>query len=196
MADWELGHVIAELNSGRFLKSGAKLPVKSVGATMKPITTMGGLTITPDTTVDAVDLASVALLLLPGADTWADPANQPVIKLSKELLEADVPLAAICGATGALAQAGMLNTVRHTSNSLQYLQMSSPDYTGADYYQDELAVTDGNLITAGASSPIEFAYHTFKKLGVFEPAHLEYWYSYFSKHSGQDFMKLYQATAK
>src|SRR6185369_5406794 len=176
-ADWELGHAMAELNSGRFLKDrGGAIPVKTVGATKSPVTTMGGMKAVPDMVVGEITSATTAVLLLPGADTWADPKHGPVIKKAQELLAVGVPVAAICGATGALAQAGMLDNVQHTSNGLQYLQMFFSNYKGAEHYQDVLAVTDGNLITAGSSAQVEFAYHIFKKLEVFEPANLEYWY--------------------
>lgn len=89
----------------------------------------------------------------------------------------------------------MLDNVKHTSNGLQYLQMFCPNYKGAHNYRDQLAVTDGNIITAGSSAPVEFAYHILQTLAVFEPAHLEYWYGYFGRHSVKDFLKQYQATS-
>jgi hypothetical protein len=48
MADWELGFVIAELNSGQYFKNqGSRIPVKMVGASKRPITTKSGMTILP-----------------------------------------------------------------------------------------------------------------------------------------------------
>jgi len=42
MADWEPGLVIAELNTGRFLKrKGERLPIKTFALDRTPITTMG-----------------------------------------------------------------------------------------------------------------------------------------------------------
>ena len=43
LADWELGHVISELNSGRFFKKGAqRVSLKMVSYSREPIHTMGG----------------------------------------------------------------------------------------------------------------------------------------------------------
>ena len=57
LADWELGYVISELNSGRFFKKDAqRVSVKTVSYSKDPITTMGGLTIVPDCLID--DIAS------------------------------------------------------------------------------------------------------------------------------------------
>ena len=48
LADWELGYVIAELNSGRFFKKDAPgVSVKTVSISKEPVKTMGGLTIIP-----------------------------------------------------------------------------------------------------------------------------------------------------
>ena len=44
LADWELGYVTAELNSGRFFKKGAqRVSLKTVSDSRKTVTTMGGL---------------------------------------------------------------------------------------------------------------------------------------------------------
>lgn len=49
LADWELGHVTAELYSGRFFKKEAeRISVKTVSCSKEPIHTMGGLTVVPD----------------------------------------------------------------------------------------------------------------------------------------------------
>lgn|GEM_PF-7001396 len=56
----------------------------------------------------------------------------------------------------------------------EYLQATG--YQGAALYQNQPAVTDGALITAGATAPIEFAFEIFKKLEVYTAAMLEAWY--------------------
>lgn len=49
LADWELGHVISELNSGRFFKKYVQhVSLKTVSFTKETLHTMGGLTIMPD----------------------------------------------------------------------------------------------------------------------------------------------------
>lgn len=67
MADWELGLVTAELNSGQYFKNrGSRLPVRTVGASNRPITTKGGLTIVPELTVDEITHETSAILLFAG----------------------------------------------------------------------------------------------------------------------------------
>ena len=191
MADWEVGYATAELNSQRYFKERrSEWQVKTCAIGKKPIVTMGGVTIVPDFALDEVYTENALLLILPGADTWLTPTHAPVLAKARALMDAEIPVAAICGATGALGQAGMLDKVKHTSNGLAYLQMFCAKYAGAENYRDKQAVTDGNLITAGSSSPVRFAYHIFKKLNVFESADLEHWYDYFAKHSTASLMKL------
>ena len=81
LADWELGYVTAELNSGRFFKKGApEVSVKTVALSKEPVKTMGGLTIVPDCTIDKIVIGEKSVLLLPGANTWDDPKHSTIIK--------------------------------------------------------------------------------------------------------------------
>ena len=148
LADWELGHVTSELNSGRFFKQGAqRVSLKTVSYSKEPIITMGGLTILPNCSIDmAVDESS--MLLLPGADTWNDPKHAPVIQKAGEFLSLGAAVCAICGATAALASVGLLDRRPHTSNGPGFLEMVSPGYKGQDFYIDKPSVADGSLITA------------------------------------------------
>ena len=107
---------------------------------------------------------------------------------AKEFLASGVPVAAICGATAGLARAGILDDRRHTSNALAYLEITN--YQGAALYQDEPAVTDGHLITAGSTAPLDFAYHIFKKLDLYAPETLEAWYGLFKTGEASYFFKL------
>ena len=117
LADWELGYVTAELNSGRFFKQDAPLvSVKTVGISKEPIKTMGGLTIIPDCVVDEIAVNEKSVLLLPGANTWEVPKHDAVIVKAGEFLFAGAMVCAICGATAVLANAGLLDERLHTSN--------------------------------------------------------------------------------
>lgn len=181
MADWELGFVTAELNSGQYFKNrGSRLPVRTVGASSRPITTKGGMTIVPDATVDEITHDTSAILLLPGADNWKDPTNEPIIEKAKQLLNVGGNVAAICGATLALADAGLLDDRPHTSNSLEYLNLFSPSYNGAARYKEEKIVTDGNLITTGSAGSLELAREVIALLDLFAEETLEAWYNYFT----------------
>ena len=84
LADWELGYVTAELNSGRFFKKGAPgVSVKTVGISKRPVKTMGGLTIIPDCVIDDITVNEKSVLLLPGANTWDSPEHSIIIGESR-----------------------------------------------------------------------------------------------------------------
>ena len=107
LADWELGHVISELNSGRFFKKDApRVSLKTVSYTKEPIRTMGGLTIVPDCLIDEIIVSETSTLILPGADTWNDPKHAAIIEKANEFLSLGATVCAICGATAALANSG------------------------------------------------------------------------------------------
>lgn len=109
LADWELGHVISELNSGRFFKKDAPcVSVKTISCSKEPIHTMGGLTVVPDCSIDDMIVSKTSILLLPGADTWNDPKHGTIIKKTSEFLSLGATVCAICGATAALANLGLL----------------------------------------------------------------------------------------
>src|SRR3569623_1542305 len=45
--------------------------------------------------------------------------------------------------------------------------LAATHYRGGDHYVDARAVTDGDLITAGPQSPVQFAAATLVRLGLF-----------------------------
>ncbi|WP_431804514.1 DJ-1/PfpI family protein [Halobacillus andaensis] len=193
LADWELGYVTSELNSGQyFRKNSYNVSVKVVGADRDSIVTKGGMRVLPEITTDEIVSSPTSVLLLPGADTWNDSKHKPIIEKATELLECGATVAAICGATTVLAEAGVFNKRVHTSNSLDYLKMVSPSYKGASYYRDVKAISDQNLITASSAGALPFAKIILAKLDVFSEGTLEAWYNYFNTGDPKYFYDLMQ----
>ena len=191
MADWEIGFLTAELNSGRYYKKGlSPSKIVTVGNEKSQVTTKGGLKILPDISLDELDIKKADALILPGGDTWADVTHDPILKLAEFCINENIILAAICDATRGLALKGLLDSRWHTSNGTGYLEMVCPQYQGAKYYKDEPAVTDGNLITASGVTPLEFSQHVLKALDVFTATTLDAWYYLFKTHSPEYFYKL------
>ena len=160
-ADWEPAHAVAELRrTGQY-------EVKSVGLTLDPVESMGGLRVLPSMTVTDVDPTDVAVFILPGGDRWENSAVEPEIaQLMKRLDVQGVPLAAICGATVAISRLGLLRGRRHTSNGLEYLQSQDAGYAEAAHYVEAPAVRDRGLITASGLGDVEFARELFEELNV------------------------------
>ena len=174
-ADWEPAYALAELR-----RSGG-IAVTTVGFTDAPVRSMGGLPVMPDLALGRVDPGTVRLLLLPGGDLWEGGYPRTALEpLLRDLHARRIPIAAICGATLALARAGLLNDLSHTSNEAAYLQQA-PEYVGTASYRDALAVRDRGVITASGLGPTEFAREIFEELEVFSPADRDVWYHLF-KH--------------
>ena len=193
LADWELGYVAAELNSKRFFKKDAPdVSVKTVSVSKDPVKTMGGLTIIPDCVLSDIAATEKSVLVLPGANTWNAPEHGAVMEKAKRLLSAGATVCAICGATAALANAGLLDQRPHTSNGMGYLEMCSPCYKGQPFYVDKPSIADHNLITASSTGALLWAKQIIERLEVFRPDTLEAWYHYFSSGKEQHFFALMQ----
>jgi putative intracellular protease/amidase len=169
-ADWEPAHAVAELRRHGHYR------IETVGLSAAPVQSMGGITVLPSMTLDRVDPADVAAFIVPGGDRWeGEPVEPDLAQFLRTLDEREVPIAAICGATVAIARLGLIRGRRHTSNGLEYLRKKAPDYVDAAAYVDAPAVRDGKLITASGLGDVEFARELFEELGVLPPPAREMW---------------------
>lgn len=175
LADWEAAHASCEINKSD------KFDMVTVGFTNEPITTMGGLRVLPDVTLDAITADEAAIFILPGGDMWEEKSDEKLIVLLHKLRAASVPIAAICGATLEIARAKLTKRLRHTSNSPDYLKTMIADYQDENFYVDELAVTDNNVITASGLGSVEFAREIIKQLDIHDEADTKVWFEMF-KH--------------
>lgn len=188
MADWEVGYVVAHLNSADFQKTPGRYQIKTVGISLDPILTKGGLRILPDLSLSGLAPQDSRMLILPGADTAAQGGIDPFAQAAARFLSAGIPVAAICGATAALARFGLLDERHHTSNAKGFLE--AVGYKGGVHYQDQPAVTAGNLITASGIAPIEFALEIFRKLDVYSETTLQAWNKLFKEQNPTGFFEL------
>jgi putative intracellular protease/amidase len=186
LADWETGHLLAELRTGRF--TGTPFAVVTVAETLDPVTTMGGVRIVPDLPLDRFAPERGDVLILPGADFWDAGGGQAWAAAAARCLEAGIPVAAICGATAGLARAGLLDARRHTSAAPEYL--AATGYAGGARYVDERAVVDGDLITAGPQSPVQFARAVLERLELASEARLEAYEAVFDRGEAEAFAAL------
>lgn len=177
-ADWEPAHALAEL------RRQGQYRVEVVGFSREPVESMGGLRVLPSRVLPDVEPKDVAVFILPGGDRWENQPIEPELdRLLHTLDDARVPIAAICGATLAIARCGLLRERRHTSNGLGYLKQQVPEYHDEARYVDTPAVRDGTLITASGLADIEFAREIFALLDVLTEADRRLWTDMF--RSGQ-----------
>jgi putative intracellular protease/amidase len=151
VADWEIGPVLPAAREW----FGDEVRIASIDGA--PLTSIGGVQILPEAALADLNPLDSDLWLLPGSDTWRDGAIPALGQALRARLLAGRPVAAICGATLALAHAGLLDERAHTSNSLQFLRDNAPAYAGAAHYRDATVVSEGGLVTAPGTSPVGFA---------------------------------------
>lgn len=175
MADWEYGYLVAGLAMAREQDPAANQLIIA-SETGETVTSMGGLVVTPDAAL--ADLPTLDALILPGANTW-DSGHDAVLRLAAKLAAAGDVVAAICGATLGLARTALLDDRPHTSNAPDFLTQTA-EYHGADHYREDKAVSDGTVITAGATAPIEFAKLVFERLNVFPQPVVDAWYGLYT----------------
>lgn len=192
MSDWEAGYAVAGINNPQFQKNPGGYRIRTASPGKVTVTTVGGIRIQPDLALEElVPPGGAAMFIMPGGMSWDEGKNAEAIEAARAFLDSRIPVAAICGATVGLARGGLLDTRRHTSNARDYL--AATHYGGAGLYEDEPALTDGDLITASGVAPVDFAYHIFRRLDLYALPVLEAWYGLFKTGRPEYFGALMRA---
>lgn len=158
-ADWET----ALLNAAARSYYGIDTKFATPGG--KPVTSAGGLKVTPDLAVEDIDPQAIDALIVNGGTAWSLPDAPDIGPVLSAAHAEGKTVAAICDATLALAKAGLLDGVKHTSNSPENLGPTG--YAGKAHYQDQPdAVVAGKIVTAPGTAPVSFMGGVFETLGL------------------------------
>lgn len=193
ISDWEYGYVLAHINSLEFQITPNRFEIKTVGRTVEPVKTKGGLTVIPDLSLEQLTASKGKMLILCGSDDAASGGIDDFAQAAKNFIENRVWVAAICGATAALARIGLLDNVAHTSNAKEFLQMTG--YKGSTHYQQKPVVANDYLITAGGIEPVAFAAEIFKTLELYSESTLNSWIKLFEQRDITGFYELMESAA-
>jgi len=191
LADWETGYAIAGINNPQFQHEPGKFQLRTVAIRSDLVTTIGGVRIQPDLTLNDLSATGHEMLILPGGRLWDEGKNGEAVEVAQAVLKSGGAVAAICGATAGLARGGILDNRKHTSNAREYLEATH--YKGGALYQDQPAVTDGAVITAPATAPIDFAFQIFRYLSLYSTEVLQSWYGLFKTGKPEFFAALTRA---
>jgi putative intracellular protease/amidase len=129
------------------------------------VVSLGGLRVTPDMAVEDIDVDAIDAVVVNGGSIWATPNAPDISAVLTKAREAGKTVGGICDGTLALARAGLLDSVPHTSNGPESL----PDtgYGGQALYQDQpQAVLAGKIVTAPGTAPVSFMGAVLKSLGL------------------------------
>ena len=149
-ADWEFGLLAAAA------RGYSGITVVTAAPDGLPVTSMGGLRVMPDIAIHDIDLARIDAIAVIGGTAW-ECADAPDIGELLTIAHAHGRvIGAICGATRALAAAGLLDAIPHTSNDPGCLA-DMPAYRGQTHYvASATALKCGRVITASGLAPVSF----------------------------------------
>ena len=134
-----------------------------------PVTSMGGLRVTPHAPLERIDPKETDALLIAGGTSWESATPPDIAETLRTFDRSGRLIAGICGGTIAMARAGLLNTRRHTSNSRETLRVEF--YAGEALYSDQPgACRDRHIITAPGTAPLTFTAEVLGALGLGGPA--------------------------
>lgn len=158
-ADWET----ALLNAGARQYYGIETRFASPGGA--EVVSAGGMRVLPQLAVEEIDVSAVDAVLVNGGTIWSSPDAPDISDILRRAREAGKIVGGICDGTLALARAGLLDDVAHTSNGPESL----PDtgYAGAAHYRDQpQAVLDGAIVTAPGTAPVSFMGAVLEAMGL------------------------------
>src|SRR5260370_29327373 len=121
LADWEIGYATAHIRSDQWQREPGRDSVCTVGPAREPVTTMGGLRITPDMALGELRPQDSAMLILAGGDHWAEDEMAGFRTAARQFLAAGLPVAANFRATVGPPLAGLLHEPAPPSNAPQDL---------------------------------------------------------------------------
>ncbi len=128
------------------------------------------------------------MLILAGNDIWPTDAYAPFVDKTRQFLDAGVPVAAICGATGALAAVGLLDERPHTSNALEFLQ--GIGYGGAICIGTNLRSRTAISSPRAASPPSTSPARSSPASTSNEPRVLDAWYALYGERDPRGYYEL------
>lgn len=163
----------------RCMKEHPKYINKTVAPTLDAVRSCSGFRMLPDYSFDTLPDNYAALVLI-GGFGWLDGQEaDKVVPIVRRAIEKDIIVGAICNATSFLAKHGFLNSVRHTGNGLEQLQLwGGSHYTNAAGYVNAQAVSDHRIVTANGSGYLEFAKKLLLLLENDTPEHTELFYQF------------------
>lgn len=158
-ADWECAMTVSAART----YYGFKTLVVTIDG--KPVTSAGGLNVTPDMSINDINATKGDVILINGGSVWESDDAPDISALLIDAKAKGVTIGAICAATRTLARAGLLNDVKHTGNAKEQLEAMSGYKGAANYVDVPGAVSDQSIITAAGTAPVSFMKEVMEALG-------------------------------
>ncbi|MCZ4279975.1 DJ-1/PfpI family protein [Kiloniella laminariae] len=131
------------------------------------VQSQGGLTALVSQDLDAMAQWEPEAVVVVGGMIWETDQAPDISGPLKAQHARGAAVAGICGGTLALARAGLLDELRHTSNDPDFLTRNAATYAGsAHYVSSPGAVSAGRVITAPGTAPASFTAEIFAAVGL------------------------------
>ena len=178
-ASHEMVYLIEAISSDEMqLKSNPKYVNKIVAPSLEAVTAIGGFRVLPDYSIENMPDDYAALVLI-GGYGWLTPVADKVAPIVRKALDKGIIVGAICNGASFMAKHGFLNSVKHTGNGLEQLQLwGAENYTNSKGYIHEQAVSDGGIVTANGSGVLEFTKELLLLLDNDTPERIEMYYQF------------------
>ncbi|WEJ19474.1 DJ-1/PfpI family protein [Pseudomonas sp. SD17-1] len=160
-ADWEYAFIAGTASPFYGIDTRFFTPVAG------QLSSQGGLAARVDSTLqDCLDWKPDVVVVI-GGTAWKGEQAPDISGFLRASRASGATIAGICGGTLALARAGLLNTVAHTSNSAGFLQQNAAGYEGQAHYRNSpVAVIADRIITAPGPAPVSFTCAVFEGAGL------------------------------
>lgn len=160
-ADWE--YALIGGTGGPFYG----LDVQYFTPVIGDVRSMGGLIANVSQDLDDLAKWQPNAVVVVGGGIWESNEAPDITNVLVSQHTDGVVVAGICGGTLALARAGLLDDVRHTSNDLAFLSQNADAYAGTEnYIESASAISEGRVITAPGTAPASFTAAIFESVGL------------------------------
>ncbi|MGG9998799.1 DJ-1/PfpI family protein [Pseudovibrio ascidiaceicola] len=160
-ADWEYALIAG--TGGPFFGMQVEFFTPQAGE----VKSQGGLAAIVSRRLDEIRAFEPSVIVVVGGTIWESEQAPDIADLLRAHHERGVAVAGICGGTLALARAGLLNEVSHTSNNAEFLQQNAQNYRGvAHYHPSASAISDRGVISAPGTAPVSFTAAVFEAAGL------------------------------
>ena len=191
-ANWELAYLSAALGNEQLGTTQYTVLYASTDKEAK--TSIGNLKALPDLSIWEIPEDISALVFIGAEGSWRNLSKEQtsqLLTLAKKVKANDKVLGAICDSARFCAVNGLLNDVKHTTNTFDEIK-DAPLYTNGENFvlTTNEAVNDHKVVTAKGDSALHFAVSVLRALGDIPEENIQFFYNLHT----EGFLKAIQKT--